>query len=186
MEPIFWISLLAAISITSFLWFIYASFLKSKLNVLKGEYDHLNGNIDTEVTLRTDKLFAHLHERIIQLRNEVTDTRVSAFNQGYARARSEFSIKVFPYKEEHLEGSEGIFINDLEHQVVLGYQYQLFVNGIPVLAPAVVIEQELSSRQKKVDIRRINAVLSVIKEKLLPIIAESNGLIQLFPDKNDG
>lgn len=171
---------LLASFVTSLMWYIYVVKLKAANNSIKSDYNRLNSNLDREVSYLSDTRYKTLEKQLNELKLTLTEAKIESFREGYEKAKKEFSIRVFPYKQEHRQGDEGWLINDIQHEIILGYQYQLFLNGIPILQPAIVVEEVLSEQKREVDYRKINAALEAIEAKLLPIIAQSKGLIKFI------
>lgn len=180
METTFIIYLLLSCTITSLIWFIYVTKLKGVYNNIKIEYDRLNISITKEVSLQSNIHQSDLQNKIKELELSISETKFKSFNDGYDKARGEFSIKVFPYKEEHKQGDDGWIINDIYHEILIGYQYQLFLNGIPILQPAIIVEEVLTEQKREVDYNKIDIALNAVEAKLLPIVAGSKGLIKLI------
>lgn len=180
METNFLIYLIISVVITSLIWYTYVQKIKSKYALLNHSHQNLNDNLDTEVIRKADQNVINLQKTISDLKTEIADVRHQSYLKGQADARNEFSIQIFPYREESLKGNEGIIFNDIEHEIILGYQYQLFVKGIPVLQPAVIIEQMLYEEKREVDIQKNNNVLNLIESKLKTIAADSNGLMKFI------
>lgn len=174
------IYLIISVIITSLLWFIYVTKLKGNYSNLQNNHQNLNMNLDKEIIIKGDENLKVLQNRITELQSSINQVKHESYIEGYDKARSEFSIKVYPYKREYKVGDNGFIINDIYHEVKIGYQYQLFVNGIPLLQPAIVIEEILTEQKKEVDYNKINKALEIIESKLLPIVAESKGLIKFI------
>lgn len=169
--------------ITSFCWFIYVGKLKNNYSILKNNYDNFTLNLEKEVLLKTGETHKTLENTIADLRFSLSEEKHKSYLEGYEKAKNEFSIQVFPYKEEHTQGDNGWFVNDIFHEVIIGYKYQLFINGIPLLQPAIVIEEILTEEKREVDYNKVRIALEVIETKLLTIIGESKGLIKLIKNK---
>ena len=137
------IYIVIAIVITSLLWLVYLTNLRSKHN-------NLHKNIDNEVFVKSDERISVLKEEINNLNSKVLIEKNKSFQEGFDKARSEFSLEVNPYKEEFIDGDDGFIINDIYHEVNIGYKYQLFINGIPVLKPSIIIDHVFIERKKEV------------------------------------
>ncbi len=161
-----------SVLITSLIWFIIFS-------KIKGKYDNLNSNLDKELIIKSDNNTKSLQNKINDLIASIPDLKAKSYDEGYDKAKSEFSIQVFPYKDEFKKGNDGIFINDIYHEVSIGYQYQLFVKGIPVLQPAIIIEETLVENKRYVDFEKIEDVINLVESKLKPMIENSNGIMKL-------
>ena len=75
-----------------------------------------------------------MRSRLERARNEVIESRTqlaerSAFaeRERELARKSELSVVMFPYKEEH--GEDGFFSD--ERRAEIGYKYQIFVAGVP-------------------------------------------------------
>lgn len=180
---IFYISIAITIVLVSLVWHLYVQRIKTKYAVLKNEYDNLSKGIHKEMMVQTDAKMQELYKTISELQVEMAQSKQESYNDGYYKAKGEFEIKVSPYKNESVKGTDGWFINDIIHQVQIGYQYQLFINGVPVLQPAVVIEEDLIEHKRKMDIQKIDAALNIVQTKLIPMASGSNGLIKLITSK---
>lgn len=180
MEVQFYISLLISITITSLLWYIYVTKLKGEFSTLKNNHQNLNMNLDKEIIVKDDEKYKLLQNKLSEAHLNINQIKHESYLEGYEKAKKEFSIKIYPYKREKKRGDDGFLINDIFHEVTLGYQYQLFVNGIPLLQPAVIIEEKLTQQKKEVDYNKVNKVMEMIESKLLPIVADSKGLIKLI------
>lgn len=174
------IYLIATSVITSLVWYISLQKLKLANKILKSNQEELNKNLEKEVQLRAGSRVAELERIIVQLKSDVTEAKHQGFKEGHAKARSEFTIQVSPYRQEHLQGNEGWFVNDIYHQISLGYSYQLFLNGIPILQPSVVVHTVLEEEKRQVDLQRIAYTISKIHGELREIAESSNGMIKLL------
>lgn len=215
MDTFFLINLSAVFIITSLLWYVYVSKLKSKL-------ENLNQNIDREVLFKTDdnakslqnsvtelkgsipkeKQVSYLEgfengksefkaalfkteENIKVLQETVNDLREShakikheSYLEGYQKGKSEFSVKVSPYRDEIKTGNDGLIFNDIYHEVMIGYQYQLLINGVPALKPGIIIEEYLIEEKREVDFAKIERVTNLVESKMKSIAAESKGIMK--------
>ena len=89
------IYIVIAIVITSLLWLVYLTNLRSKHN-------NLHKNIDNEVFVKSDERISLLKEEINNLNSKVLIEKNNSFQEGFDKARSEFSLEVNPYKEEFI------------------------------------------------------------------------------------
>lgn len=171
------IFIIISIIITSLVWYIYVTKLKGNYSNLQNNHENLNMNLDKEIIVKGDQNIKELQNKINELKHNLSETKQQSYLEGYDKARSEFTIKIFPYKKELKKGDSGWIINDLYHEVQVGYLYQLFLNGIPLLQPAIIIEETLKEEKKEIDYVKIEKVINIIESKLIPIVAESKGLM---------
>lgn len=173
-----------SVTVTSLLWYIYVAKLKNQALSLKLGYEQLSANFDKEISFKSTSNIQALEKTIFELESKIAAVKHESFTEGYNKGRGEFSIKIFPYKEENKSGDDGWLINDIYHEIILGYQYQLFMNGIPLLQPAVIVEEILTEAKREVDYKKVEFVTSAIESRLLPIIADSKGVIKLIKNSN--
>ncbi len=168
---------------TSFLWLICVHFLKTKLDKLKNIHNNLSQNIDKEIIVRGNQSVDFLNQEIIRLKTEMSEVKQERYMDGYKAAKSEFFLNVTPYYEEYKDGNDGFLVNDIYHRVHVGYKYQLYINNLPILEPTVRWEKIIEERKKEVDHKKIKSALELIQDNLLPIVAQSNGILKLIPIK---
>jgi cell division protein ZapA (FtsZ GTPase activity inhibitor) len=215
MDTFFLINLSAVFIITSLLWYVYVSKLKSKL-------ENLNQNIDREVLFKTDDNAKSLQNSVTELKGSIPKEKQVSYTEGfengksefkealfkseenikvlqdtvnglreshakikhesylegYQKGKSEFSVKVSPYRDEIKTGNDGLIFNDIYHEVMIGYQYQLLINGVPALKPAVIIEEYLIEEKREVDFAKIEQVTNLVESKIKSIAAESKGVMK--------
>jgi len=215
MDTIFLISLSGVFTITSLLWYVYASNLKGKL-------ENLNQNIDREVLFKADDSAKFLQKTVTELKSSIPNIKQESFLEGcekgknenieelvklranvnvlqetvnslkesnakikhesylegYQKGKSEFSVQVSPYRDEIKSGSDGLIINDIYHEVMIGYQYQLLINGVPALKPAVIIEECLIEEKREVSLSKIENVSNLVESKIKSITANSKGIMK--------
>lgn len=176
MEINFIIYLLSAVTITSLIWYVYASKLKSK-------YENLNSNLDKELIVKSDSQTKDLLKTINELKASIPEIKQKSFTEGYDKAKSELSISVIPFKKEIKTGDAGFLINDIYHEVTLGYKYQLFINGIPALQPAIIIEDVLVEKKSWIDYEKVDKALKIIETKLIPLVKDSKGVLKILPSE---
>ena len=141
------------ITITSFI----AGFLVNQRRLLT-ESEH-NVKLTSELLLLKDELrhIDQIHEiKILEINASYINKLAEAQRKGEQIAlirikeqNESFSIQVRPYVSKFLD--EGFF--KTTSSVRLGYQYQLFVSGVPCFDPYVIIEEEY--KEKKVDEEKI-------------------------------
>ncbi len=172
METNFLFYLSTAIVVTSLLWYVYVIKIKSK-------YENLNSNLDREVIVKSGDNVKNLEETINNLKANASEIKHKSFQEGYEKARSEFSITVFPFTDEYKSGDDGFLINDIYHEVYVGYKYQLFMNGIPILEPATITLEKLVESKREVDFVKVERAINLVESKLMPMISESKGIMKL-------
>ncbi len=172
------IYIVIAIVMTSLIWLIYLTNLRSKHN-------NLHKNIDNEVFVKSDERISVLKEEISNLKSNVLIEKNKSFQEGFDKARSEFSLEVYPYKEEFFDGDDGFIINDIYHEVSVGYKYQLFINGIPVLKPSIIIDNVLIERKKEVDHQKIKTALDIVEKRIIGIAKNTNGILKIGSTINE-
>lgn len=215
MDTFFLINLSAVFIITSLIWYVYVSKLKSKL-------ENLNLNIDREVLFKTDDSAKHLQNTLSELKGSIPKEKQLSYEEGYEngksevkealskseenikvlqetvnglreshakikhesylegyqKGKSEFSVKVSPYRDEIKTGTDGLIFNDIYHEVMIGYQYQLLINGVPALKPAIIIEEYLIEEKREVDFAKIERITNLVESKIKSIAAESKGVMK--------
>lgn len=172
------IYIVIAIVITSLLWLVYLTNLRSKHN-------NLHKNIDNEVFVKSDERISLLKEEINNLNSKVLIEKNNSFQEGFDKARSEFSLEVNPYKEEFIDGDDGFIINDIYHEVNIGYKYQLFINGIPVLKPSIIIDHVFIERKKEVDYQKVKTALEIVENSFVSIAKNTNGILKIGSTINE-
>ncbi len=170
-----------SVLVTSFAWFIYAQFLKNKLTHISNNHHHLNQSIEKEIIVRGNQNLDDLNKEIIALKSEISDTKHNSFMEGYQKAKNEFFLNITPYYEEYTEGDDGFIVNDFRHEVRVGYKQQLYVNNLPLLEPTIVWEKIIEERKREVDHQKIKSALEMVEKNLLPIVAQSNGILKFIP-----
>jgi hypothetical protein len=79
-----------------------------------------------------------------KLKAEYNNGYDNGYDTGYKKGASDsikaqgFEVRIFPWKEDITEG-----IWKKRHSLQIGYQYQLFVNGVPCLQPHVQIHETI-------------------------------------------
>ncbi|MGV6946948.1 hypothetical protein [Sphingobacterium kyonggiense] len=169
------------ILITSCFWFVYVQILRSKIAHMSNNNYNLNQNIEKEAILKSHKYLDELNKEIINLKTQMADVKHTSFFEGYNKAKGEFFLNITPYYEELTDGDDGLFINDFIHEVRVGYKQQLYVNNLPLLDPTVVWENVIVERKKEVDYQKIKIALDIVEKNLLPIVAQSNGILRFIP-----
>lgn len=119
-----------------------------------------------------------LQESVNNLNESNAKIKHESYLDGYQKGKSEFSVKVSPYRDEIKTGNDGLIFNDIYHEVMIGYQYQLLINGVPALKPAVIIEEYLIEEKREVDLAKIERVTNLIESKMKSIAADSKGIMK--------
>jgi hypothetical protein len=83
-----------------------------------------------------------LRERIENLQRYLA-TMAGAHAEAMDEARRELSVVVHPF--ENVEGDDGWVVDDRIAEI--GYQYQLFIKGIPCFAPHTVITKRVHKKE---------------------------------------
>ena len=85
---------------------------------------------------------------------------------------------IIPIKNASFNISNSL-INDIYHEVYVGYKYQLFMNGIPILEPATITLEKLVESKREVDFVKVERAINLVESKLMPMISESKGIMKL-------
>jgi hypothetical protein len=131
-----------------------------------------------EELLKSEGNIKVLQETINNLRESQAKVKHESYLEGYQKGKSEFSVKVSPYRDEIRTGDDGLIFNDIYHEVRIGYQYQLLINGVPALEPAVIVEEYLVEEKKEIDFAKIERVTNLVESKIKSIAAESKGIMK--------
>lgn len=156
--------------------------LKSNVPILQQE-SYLEGfnkgkdenKVDLIKTLDTVKV---LESTLNILRESSAKIKYDSYLEGYEKGKSEFSVQVSPYRDEEKSGSDGLIFNDIYHEVIIGYQYQLIINGVPALKPAIIIEERLIEEKREVDFNKIERVSNFVESKIKALVTESKGVVK--------
>lgn len=170
--------------LTSCCWLVYVQILKSKIANISNYNYNLNQNIDKEALLRSHQHLDELNKEIINLKTQIANVKHTSFSEGYNKAKSEFYLNITPYYEEFSYGDDGLFINNFEHEVRVGYKQQLYVNNLPLLEPTFVWEKVIKEKKRTVDHEKIKSALEIVTNNLLVIVSKSNGVLRLAPTKD--
>lgn len=171
METNFLFYLSTAIVVTSLLWYVYVIKTKSK-------YENLNSNLDREVIVKSGDNVKNLEETINNLKANASELNTKVFKRVMRKQEAEFSIAVLT-KFEYKSGDDGFLINDIYHEVYVGYKYQLFMNGIQILEPATITLEKLVESKREVDFVKVERAINLVESKLMPMISESKGIMKL-------
>lgn len=83
-----------------------------------------------------------LRERVENLQQQLATT-TAAHAAALDEARRELSIVAYPF--EKVEGDDGWVVDDRLAEI--GYQYQLFIKGIPCFTPHTVITKRVQKKE---------------------------------------
>ncbi|MFP9112918.1 hypothetical protein ACLI1A_03180 [Flavobacterium sp. RHBU_3] len=178
METTTIIYLITTFVITSLLWYVYMQKLVNKYNILKNDFEKVNTNISKEVEYKSDEVIRNFEKQISELHLKVSEEQQKSYKAGYATAQSEYSVSISPYKEEFRHGDNGWIVNNIYHRIEVGYQYQLFIRDLPVLAPAVIVNEVLEESKREIDQQKVKAVMDFIESNIKTLIENSNGLLK--------
>lgn len=131
-----------------------------------------------EELLKLEQNIKTLQETTKNLTESHAKIKHESYLEGYQKGRSEFSVKISPYRDEIRTGSDGLIFNDIYHEVMIGYQYQLLINGVPALKPAIIIEEYLIEEKKEVDFAKIERTANLLESRIKSIAAESKGVMK--------
>ncbi len=84
-----------------------------------------------------------LRSDLIQSRTQLEERAASLDRERELAKKSELSVVMFPYKEEH--GADGFFSD--ERRAEIGYKYQIFVAGVPCFDAHKIPIDVLSKKQ---------------------------------------
>ncbi|MDR6967582.1 hypothetical protein J2X31_001594 [Flavobacterium arsenatis] len=133
-----------------------------------------------EQLLKFEEEIKHLQEGTNKLNEINAKIKHESYLEGYQKGKSEFSVKVSPFRDEIRTGNDGLIFNDIYHEVRIGYQYQLLINGVPALEPAVVIEEYLIEEKREVDFVKIERATKLLESKIKSIVADSKGVMKFI------
>lgn len=134
------------IVITSFIWMII---LKNQKHVLISDNQKLTidlqnvtANVEFQVAQKLSEKLDILNEQIYTLKQQNVEVERESYNKGKNDALSSFAneyyVQVYPYKHNYKD-EQGLYVfNKRKEFIEIGYQYQLFVKGIPVFKPHIV------------------------------------------------
>ena len=147
--------IIITIVIVSAAWYFYH---KHALQQLSKNNDSLSHELRNNAVHRDYQINKEVNEKLEVLNNEILDLKkqlVVTDRESYDRGRkqaedtfaNDFFVQVNPYKRVFKEknGFLGSFME--KDKVEIGYQYQLFVKGIPTLNPAVVVVETYEAKQ---------------------------------------
>lgn len=107
---------------------------------------------------------AALRDKADSLQQQLVST-VATHAVALDEARREMSIVAYPY--ERVEGDDGWVVDDRLAEI--GYQYQLFIKGVPCFSPHEVITKRV--HKKEVNQEKLTSLRDDV-EKLLTAVAE--------------
>jgi hypothetical protein len=98
------------------------------------------------------------------------------YDKGFADAKKQqnWEVQISSWKEDI---EDGVFFKTKTVQI--GYQYQLFINGVPCLAPHIQIQETL--QLKKLDKEGLNFAIAGL-EKTITAIASAHPAIKIVSD----
>ncbi|MGY3960470.1 hypothetical protein [Aeromonas popoffii] len=108
----------------------------------EGQYEHVH-----ELTKQREKFSLRLSEDI----EEAVSDAKEKLRAEYALQTKLFSVKISPY---YKIGDDKGWVKT-QHDVNIGYQYQLLINGIPAFQPHIVIERSESISEINEDTKAI-------------------------------
>ncbi|WP_290820010.1 hypothetical protein [Flavobacterium sp.] len=134
------------IVITSFIWMII---LKNQKHVLISDNQKLSidlqnvsANVEFQVAQKLSERLDSLNEQIFTLKQQNIEVERESYNKGKTDTLSSFAneyyVQVYPYKHNYKDEQGFYVFNKRKEFIEVGYQYQLFVKGIPVFKPHVV------------------------------------------------
>lgn len=141
------IIILASVIITSIVWYKYHNdkiqqYSKEKV-ALANELNNLKSNIDYKINHEAFEKTQHLNDKILTLKEDLVKTEKDSYFKGRTEAieefKNDFYVEVLPYKRNFKEKKDSIIAFGVTEKVEVGYQYQLFIKGVPSLNPAVII-----------------------------------------------
>jgi len=84
-----------------------------------------------------------MRSELTEAKTQLTERAASLERERDLAKKSELSVVMFPYKEEH--GENGFFSD--ERRAEIGYKYQIFVAGVPCFDPHKIPIDVLSKKQ---------------------------------------
>lgn len=159
--------IILTILIVSAAWFF---FLKHSVQRLSKENDSLSHELRNMLIHRDYQINKAVHEQLEELNNQILDLKkqlVQTDRESYDRGKkqaeehfaNDFFVQVNPYKRVFKEKNSllGSFME--KDKVEIGYQYQLFVKGIPTLNPAVIVIETYEAKQFNLNEETIKAMV---------------------------
>ena len=136
-------------------WYFYH---KNALHKLSKNNDSLTNELNNQIINREYQINKEVNEKLEELNNQILDlkkemliTERESYEKGKKQAEdnfvNDFFVQVNPYKRVFKEKNSllGSFME--KDKIEIGYQYQLFVKGIPTLNPAVIIIETYEAKQ---------------------------------------
>jgi hypothetical protein len=159
--------IIITIVIVSAAWYFYH---KNALQSLLKNNDSLSNELRNTVINRDYQINKVVHEKMEELNNQILDlkkqiviTDRESYDKGKKQAEDNFAndffVQVNPYKRVFKEKNSllGSFME--KEKVEIGYQYQLFVKGIPTLNPAVIVIETYEAKQFHLNEETIKALV---------------------------
>ncbi len=140
------ISVTLTIILTSSIWMII---LKNQRHILSSlnqkltiELQNVGANVEFQVAQKLNQKLDVLNDQIFTLKQKNIEVERDSYNKGKSDAldsfANEYYVQVYPYKYTYKD-EQGMYVfNKRKEFIEIGYQYQLFVKGIPVFQPHVV------------------------------------------------
>lgn len=119
---------------------------------------------------------SELKDRVDDLQQRL-DKQMAEHAAALDEARREMSIVAYPY--ENIEGDDGWVVDDRLAEI--GYQYQLFIKGVPCFHPHTVITNRV--QKKEVNQEKLSAFRSDV-ESLLTTVASRHPAFSFSKLKN--
>ena len=159
--------IIITIILVSAAWYFYH---KKALQNLSKNNDSLSNELRNTVINRDYQINKVVHEKMEELNNQILDlkkqiviTDRESYDKGKKQAEDNFAndffVQVNPYKRVFKEKNSllGSFME--KEKVEIGYQYQLFVKGIPTLNPAVIVIETYEAKQFNLNEETIKALV---------------------------
>lgn len=120
-------------------------------------------NRDSQINKMVNEKIEVLNNQILDLKKEIVITDRESYEKGKKQAEDNFAndffVQVNPYKRVFKKNNSllGSFMEN--EKVEIGYQYQLFVKGIPTLNPAVIVIETYEAKQFNLNEETIKALV---------------------------
>ncbi|MCF6130888.1 hypothetical protein [Flavobacterium wongokense] len=166
--------IIITIFVVSAVWYFYHqySLQKQSKEINNLSFDLNTQNIRNEYEDKNEiaKREEELKNQIFELRKQVIDVEKDSYEKGRKDAEekfmNDFVVQVFPYKRYYKEKKDGIIAFGSIEKVEIGYQYQLFVKGLPALNPAMIVIETHELKEFKLNEEGIKALVhSAIGDK---------------------
>lgn len=163
------ISIASTLTLSTLVWIIFFKNIQNKLTheneKLSIELVNLRSNIEYEVGKKLNEKLDILNERIMELKNESINIERESYNKGKENALASFVndyyVQVNPYKRISKD-KKGMYIFSTKKEIIeIGYQYQLFVKGIPVFKRELILLETYDSSEFKLNKEEINNLVKL-------------------------